>query len=226
MLKHRFGRHHHGEVVLDLCFPCQGIWFDTLESTQIAPGGIVELFKLIHEHHNATRRPLRDLLQCPRCHEKLKHGTDVTKYGGRFNYHRCLQKHGRFTTFSQFMIEKGFVKRLTTSEIAKLTLKISTIRCGGCGAPVDISQHHACTHCRSPITILDPVAVEQALARYQRAETQWTKVDVNPLAETILMRERYKAHHHPDEKNDVLNRLDVVDLLVSGIEMVWKNFPD
>jgi hypothetical protein len=63
------------------------------------------------------------------------------------------------------MIEKGFVRQLTAAEIGKLAIKVATIRCSGCGAPVDIRKDHACTHCRSPIAILDPEAVEQALAR-------------------------------------------------------------
>ena len=88
MVKQRFERLHHGEVVLDLCFSCQGIWFDEFESVQITPGGIVELFKLLHEHRDDQRIPLREPLQCPRCNERLLHGLDVAKHGGQFNYHR------------------------------------------------------------------------------------------------------------------------------------------
>ena len=118
MTKHRFERLHHGEVILDMCFSCQGIWFDEFESVQITPGGVVELFKLLHDHHDDQRTPLRDPLKCPRCSEKLLHGLDVAKHGGKFNYHRCLQKHGRFTTFAQFMIEKGFVRQLNPAPSA------------------------------------------------------------------------------------------------------------
>ena len=32
MVKHRFERMQHGEIVLDLCFSCQAIWFDEFES--------------------------------------------------------------------------------------------------------------------------------------------------------------------------------------------------
>lgn len=67
MSKHRFERLHHGEVILDLCYACQGIWFDDFESVQITPGGIIELFKLLNEHRDDLRQPLRDPLHCPRC---------------------------------------------------------------------------------------------------------------------------------------------------------------
>lgn len=222
MSKHRFERMHHGEVVLDLCFSCQAIWFDDFESAQITPGGIIELFKLIHGHRDDQRLPLRDPLHCPRCKEKLLHGLDVAKHGGKFNYHRCLQKHGRFTTFAQFMIEKGFVRQLTAGEITELSAKISIIRCTGCGAPVDIRKDHACGHCRAPIAILDPEAVEQALVRYQHAETHRTVRDVEALGDAIVMREREKSRQkHLKQEPENAGIIDAIDLLAAGAEFVW-----
>lgn len=221
MVKHRFERLHHGEVVLDLCFACQGIWFDDFESVQITPGGIVELFKLIHEHRDDQRQPLREPLPCPRCQERLLHGLDVAKHGGRFNYHRCLQKHGRFTTFAQFMIEKGFVRQLNPLEIDALSAKVGIVRCLGCGAPVDIRKDHACGHCRAPIAILDPGAVEQALARYQQAEVRRTTPDVEMLGDAIVMREREKSRASRLKREADVGLVDVADLLSAGVDIVW-----
>lgn len=209
----------HGAVELDLCFSCQGIWFDGFESHQIAPGGIVELFQLIHEHRDDMRMPLAEPLRCPRCDEKLLAGLDVTK-SGKFTYHRCLQGHGRFTVFAQFMIEKGFVRQLNPLEIKELAARIDTVRCTGCGAPVDIRRDAACTHCRAPIAILDPDAVEQALATYHRAEVKRSERDPNALAEAILMTERQKS----ERRKSVLERPVegmIGDLVVSGVEIVW-----
>ncbi len=222
MHKQRFERLLHGEVVLDLCFPCQGIWFDDFESVQITPGGIIELFKLIHAHRDGQRLPLSDPLRCPRCTEKLLHGLDVAKHGGQFNYHRCLQKHGRFTTFAQFMIEKGFVRQLSAAEIDELAVKVGTIRCNGCGAPVDIRREHACGHCRSPIAILDPTAVEQALARFQQAEVRRTTRDVEALGDAIVMREREKSRYQREKRQGRIEDLEVGDLLVDGVELIWN----
>lgn len=223
MTKQRLERLHHGEVILDLCFGCQGIWFDDFESVQITPGGIIELFKLIHQHRDDQRMPLRDPLHCPRCREKLLHGLDVAKHGGRFNYHRCLQKHGRFITFAQFMIEKGFVRQLNNAEIETLAAKVGSVRCDGCGAPVDIRRDHACTHCRAPITILDADAIEQALARYQHAEIKRSTVDVEALGDAIVMREREKSHYrrNPPEPSNA-GIIDAIDLLSAGVELVWR----
>jgi hypothetical protein len=221
MVKQRFERLHHGEVILDLCFSCQGIWFDGFESVQVTPGGIVALFELIHTHRDDPRVPLRDPLACPRCADKLLHGLDVAK-GGRFNYHRCLQGHGRFTPFAQFMIEKGFVRQLTATEVDALAARIATVRCSGCGAPVDIRNQSACGHCRAPIAILDPAAVEQALVRYRQAEVRRTAPpDPEIMADAILMREKERSRRRPEAKVDG-ELPDIADLIVDGAEIVWK----
>lgn len=221
MEKRRFQRMHHGEVILDLCFHCHGIWFDEFESLQITPGGVIELFRLIHDHRDDQRLPLRDVLQCPRCDERLLHGLDLTKHGGRFNYHRCLQKHGRFTPFAQLMIEKGFVRQLNDREINVLAAKVGTIRCTGCGAPVDIRKDHACQHCRAPISILDPDAVDKALARLDQAETRRTTRDVEMLGEAIIFHERDASRHQREERLR-RNNLHIGDLIVSGVDLLWN----
>lgn len=226
MLQKRFERQLHGEVELDICFSCQGIWFDEMESVQITPGGILELFKLLHEHHDDQRQPLREPLVCPRCKEKLLHGMDVGKFGGRFNYHRCLQKHGRFSTFAQFMIEKGFVRQLSGAEIEELAAKVGIVRCNGCGAPIDIRKDHACIHCRAPITILDPEAVEQALSRFHHAEIKRTTRDVEALGDAIVMREREKSRWAREQKKQEPHLgeglADLSDLIMAGVEIIGK----
>lgn len=221
MHKRRFERNVHGEVILDLCFHCHGIWFDEFESVQITPGGVVELFRLIHEYRDEQRLPLRDVLHCPRCDERLLHGLDVSKHGGRFNYHRCLQKHGRFTTFAQLMIEKGFVRQLTGAEIDDLASKVGTIRCTGCGAPVDIRHDHACRHCRAPISILDPQAVDKALDRLHQAEEVRSRRDVEMLGDAIVMREREKSRFQREQREN-FNQLDIGDLIVSGVDLLAR----
>jgi len=221
MEKRRFERMHHGEVILDLCFHCHGIWFDEFESVQITPGGIIELFRLIHDHRDAQRLPLRDVVHCPRCDERLLHGLDRSKYGGQFNYHRCLQKHGRFTTFAQLMIEKGFVRQLSDSEIDELARKVGTVRCTGCGAPVNIREDHACRHCRAPIAILDPDAVDKALSRFDQAETRRTTRDVDMLGDAIILAEREKSRYEREQRLQ-RNQMDVGDVIISGVEMLWR----
>ncbi len=220
MTAHRFPRKLNGEVELDLCFACQGIWFDEYESLQLAPAGVVDLFRLIHVHDAVVRLPLAAVLTCPRCAEGLIKSQDRVK-SGLFNYLRCGQQHGRFITFGQFMIEKGFVRQLHKPEIDQLAARIGTVRCNGCGAPVDIRHDSACTHCLAPIAILDPNAVQNALAGYQQAALkQASPADPALLADAILAGERTRSQSQR-ERGTVLDK-DIADLLLDGVGMLWN----
>lgn len=212
-----------GELTLDLCFACQGIWFDEFESLQMAPASVLELFKLIHAHRDDSREPWHDLLNCPRCKERMLQGFDVTR-NGRFTYHRCLQKHGRFTAFSAFMMEKGFVRQLNGAEVEALARKVQIIRCSGCGAPVDIRRETVCGHCRAPIAILDPQAVEKALSGFSQAATREQHVDPEAFADALLANERLKSKMERERiRNGERNTCDfeIADLVVGGVELVW-----
>lgn len=204
-----------GTLTLDLCFPCQGLWFDPFESEQITPGGIIELFKLIHAHRDDPRQQHPAKLHCPRCNDTLIAGLDVVR-SGRFTYHRCLQKHGRFIAFAQFMIEKGFVRQLAPAEITALAARIGTIHCTGCGAPVDIRVDSACTHCSSPIAILDPDAVEEALATFQQQETTRTRRNPEAIADALIAVEKQRSQYKSASNSGTL----VGDMLLSGIGIV------
>ncbi|MCX7166338.1 MAG: zf-TFIIB domain-containing protein [Rhodocyclales bacterium] len=219
MSTHRFMRKLIGEVELDLCFACQGIWFDEYESLQLAPTGVIGLFKLIHEHRDDQRLPLASPLRCPRCNERLIHSQDRVK-SGLFNYLRCGQ-HGRFITFAEFMIEKGFVRQLTGTEIKEISARIGVVRCTGCGAPVDIRKESACSHCRAPIAILDTRAVEAALAGYEVAALkQAARQDPALLAEAILYSERERSARQ--RARGVALDADIGDLLQDGVAMIWN----
>ncbi|WP_301100930.1 zf-TFIIB domain-containing protein [Propionivibrio sp.] len=209
-----------GTLTLDLCFPCQGIWFDAFESEQIAPSGIIDLFKLIHTHRDDPRRQHAATLHCPRCKRTLMAQLDLVR-SGHFTYHRCPHDHGRFTAFAQFMIEKGFVRQLAPAEIMALAARIGTIHCTGCGAPVDIRTEAACSHCAAPISILDPDAVEKALADYQNKEYTHTRRDPEALADALLAIEKQRQQQKIVPEKGTL----IGDLFLSGVGIVFDFFP-
>ncbi len=217
------GKLHHA-IAIDLCFTCQGLWFDAYESTRIAPDGIIRLFRLIHDRRDEPRQPLAARLGCPRCDAALQHVHDVGR-NGRFNYQRCPQEHGRFTPFAQLMIEKGFVRQLTPAEIRVVAARIAVIHCNGCGAPFDIRKDAACPHCRAPIAILDPAAVEKALAHYRHASLKHEQRDPpapTDAAEALLATEKLTLRRAAaTQRKDVNN---AGDLLVAGIEALWSLF--
>lgn len=223
MQAHHFATRDGASIELDICFACQGLWFDPRENLQLAPASVVALFELLHRHRSDLRQPLRDPLRCPRCRDGLAHGFDVVR-SGRYVTHRCAKGHGRFATFSSFMVEKGFVRQMTKPEIEDLARRVDAIYCTGCGAPVDIRRDHACPHCRAAFSLLDPAAVEQALQRHAAAASR----PLAPVARAthvadalmLIERDRLRAERE-NRKSD-----PTVDLWSAGIELVWRALAD
>ena len=218
---------HGGVVELDLCFACQGMWFDPQENLKLSPAAVAELFKLLHDHRDTHRQPLAAPLGCPHCKMALTQGFDVVR-SGRYITHRCANGHGRFSAFSSFMIEKGFVRQLTRPEIDDIAQRVAVIHCTGCGAPVNLRKDHACPHCRSAFSLLDPKAVEKALQGYAKASTASadTPNKVHDVVDALiaLERDRERAKRTDQAQTGRLLTRDVddgVDLLAVGVAMVW-----
>jgi len=176
-----------GQLTLDFCFPCQVIWFDAHESTQLSPGGVMEVFKAFDQYRATTRNPLPELLDCPRCQSRLALTRDVQRTT-HFSYYRCEWGHGRLTPFAQFLLEKNFVRPLSGSELAALKARVRSVQCSNCGAPIDLQHDTVCPYCRSPLAILDPDAVSKALGELKTAEVKRNTIDIDRLADALLMR--------------------------------------
>jgi hypothetical protein len=162
MAVHAFESVSGGMVDLDICFSCQGIWFEPQENLKLTPPALVELFRLLHEHRDEPRQALPQSLLCPHCSRSLTQGFDVVR-SGRYTTYRCPQRDGRFSTFSSFMIEKGFVRLLTRPEIDDIARRVAVIHCTACGAPVDLRRDQVCPHwptrwCNSSVTANRPGA--------------------------------------------------------------------
>jgi hypothetical protein len=164
-----FERHDHGTVRVFLCFPCAGIWFDHLGSVQLAPAAVIELFKEIYAHRDASRQPVAGRLGCPRCPEALALSFDVCKTG-RFSYFLCHNGDGRYTPFFQFLREKQFVRSLTSVELQRVRAEVRQITCSQCGASIDLEHDTQCKYCHSPVSFLDPDAVEKAVRVWSDAD--------------------------------------------------------
>ena len=203
---HALPGNHGNAVELDLCFQCQGMWIDPQENLKLLPAAVVDLFRLLHEQRGAAHQPLAAKMQCPRCTGALTQGFDVVRSGRHVTY-RCAQGHGRFSAFSSFMIEKGFVRLLTQPEIDDIAKRVTVIHCSSCGAPVDLRKDHACPHCRSALSLLDPKAVEKALQGYAHAVKSTTVCAHAPdVADALVMLERDRQHALREQKTQRNNR--------------------
>lgn len=211
-------------VDLDLCFDCQGLWFDPHENTRLSPASVLRLFEQLHAHAGQAHRPVAQRLGCPRCSQALAKGFDVAQ-GGRYVTYRCAQRHGRFSTFGSFLVEKGFVRHLSDVEIDGLAQRVGTMACTQCGGSIDIRREHACPWCGSALSLLDPQAVERALQRYgglvQAARAQHTPAG---LADALVALERQNAREVREQQKARLEGRgdEPFDLLAAGIDLVWS----
>ncbi len=215
-----------GTVQVDLCFGCRGIWFDPQENLRLTPASVLALFRLLHDHRDDARTPMSRRLACPHCRSALTEGFDVVK-SGRYVTFRCSKLHGRFSPFSSFMVEKGFVRHLTQPEIDDIAQRVAVINCTGCGAPVDVRKDHACPHCRSALSLLDPQAVAKAMKGYATAAAGPAGLKIPELADAMIMveRDRLRALDEAKKHRGSLFSSDApagVDLWAVGIAMVWK----
>ena len=155
-------------VTIDLCTGCQAFWFDKHESLQLAPGSTLRLFSTISEAGQARKAPLPPLLKCPRCPLRLRLVSDLQR-NTQFRYWRCEAGHGRFITFFDFLREKDFIRPLSPAQLAELRKNLQFVNCSNCGASVDLGKGAACSHCGSPISILDMNQAAEVIRQLQRA---------------------------------------------------------
>lgn len=209
------GRKPHGECVVDPCEGCHALWLDAHESVQLTPGAIVALFREVSAAGAPARRGRPAALQCPRCRASLAQTQDL-RHSTRFSYWRCTKGHGRFTPFVQFLREKDFIRPLTRSELDRLKAQVRTIRCSGCGAPVDLKRDMVCSFCRAPVEALDPAAVSATLRSLDEAEVTRTTINVDALADAVIA-----SHRRPPARPFGTSLgCDPGDLIAAGVGLV------
>lgn len=181
----------HGQlgrsVEVDLCDPCQSIWFDLHENLQLTPGATLAMFRLIGEHVGAPSLRDGDIMKCPRCRGRLRRTQDQQRTT-RFEYFGCPNGHGRMMSFLEFLKAKDFVRPLTPAQIAELRRNVQSVNCSNCGAPVDLAHGSACAHCGSPLSMLDFDQAERLVAQLREADRPDKTVD--PALPMALARAR------------------------------------
>ena len=217
-------RKPHGHSEVDLCERCHALWFDTFESLQLTAEATLTLFREVHGAAAPARAALPTHLPCPRCRATLVDTQDVQRTT-RFRYWRCPRAHGRFTPFTHFLREKNFLRPLTAAQLDRLKSHIRTIRCSGCGAPVELARDMVCRYCRAPIEALDPEAVNATLSALTTEAMNHKRIDVDRLADAIL-----GARPTSDRESRVAVDLSgtgtLVDLVGAGLAFVVDAIDD
>jgi hypothetical protein len=80
------------------------------------------------------------------------------------------------------------VRPLAPAELADLRARIKTVRCDGCGAPVDLERGSHCGFCRAPVSTLDPAHVDQVVCELRAAEERRRTVDPTLPARLVMDR--------------------------------------
>lgn len=229
---------HHGQsILLDLCFGCHGIWFDGKESMQLSARGVLQLFETLHAHRDTPHSTLKTHMSCPSCRLGLIRGSDRT-VSGSYVVYRCPKQHGRFGTFSSFMVEKGFVRHLTAVEVNRIAQKLRVIHCSSCGAAVDLRKDHACPYCRSAFSLLDPDAVNKALQKYQDSASAAAKQAMNgevldPMARAATVmaqreieyqaeKDRFQRRQESMQRSVAVGSPFLDELWALGLQSIWS----
>ena len=186
MLDGRLGR----SIEVDLCEPCQALWFDGRENLQLTPGATLALFRAIGEHVRKPEPHDGELVKCPHCKARLRRTQDMQR-NTRFTYFRCPNDHGRLTAFFDFLKEKDFVRPLTPQQIAELRKNVQVINCSNCGGPVDLARGSACAHCGSALSMLDMDQAERLVAQLKAADN--TSKTIDPALPLALARARMQT---------------------------------
>lgn len=188
MTTHTLGGHLARTVDVDVCVPCQSIWFDDKENLQLTPGATLALFRVIGENVSRPAPQDGDVAKCPRCSGQLRRTRDMQRHT-RFEYFRCPNQHGRLSTFFEFLKEKDFVRPLSPQQIAELRKNLDAINCSNCGASVDLGTRTDCAHCGSALSMLDLNQAEKLVEQLRAADTQDGK-PVDPALPLALARAR------------------------------------
>ncbi len=160
--------HYGRKVEVDLCAGCHLLWFDGVESVNLAGRGVLHLLRAIQESHGEAHQPMAGVLACPRCSGKLLRSANLTALGPTA-HHECPRGHGAAQSFSLYLAEKGFVRPLYRPEVEQLRLRPherQTFFCVNCGAPLDPRERDACSHCASPVRVVDVLPLMRAVDRH------------------------------------------------------------
>jgi Zn-finger nucleic acid-binding protein len=153
---------HYGlPVELDLCPGCHLVWFDTTETARLGGPSLLTLIGRMAQAQAMAHETLRPAAGCPRCFGSLKTVHNQTRWGRSLQL-ECLNRHGAYQSFAQFLHEKGLLRPMSLVDRGRLLADAGRIDCVNCGAPIGRDDAQ-CPHCRSVPSLLDVARLARAL---------------------------------------------------------------
>ena len=165
-MQHRALAAHLGRTVqIDHCSACRLVWFDALESVNLAPLGWVALLRELQQGSGlALPNARHTVLACPHCASPFKTVHNRTRFGA-FAALECPRGHGHLHTHTGVLAERGLARPLLPAERDALLRGRKPLACVNCGAPAD-GKASACGYCASPIVVIDLPRLMHALTRH------------------------------------------------------------
>lgn len=152
-------------VEVEHCGACRLVWFDEMESVQLAGLGWIRLLRHLQQGAGlALPSGKAGDLACPRCTAPLKTVRNLSRYG-LFAALECPRGHGHLQSHGGLLAERGLVRALLPADRSALLARQGHVDCLNCGAPVQREHKGSdCLHCASPLVVLDLPRLAHALS--------------------------------------------------------------
>jgi hypothetical protein len=222
MVGQTFDGHLDRAVEVDVCDACQAFWFDQRESLQLTPAATLQLFRVIGEQTASRRQSVAPVTKCPRCASQLLLTHDMQRNVG-FQYRRCPHGHGRLITFYDFLREKNFIRPVSPAQLEDLRRSVQSVNCSNCGAPVDLAKASACTHCGTPLSMIDLKQAGALISQLQEADAANRTVD--PALSIRLEQARREvdtAFARTERGQNWFESTSSTDLVATGLSMLAR----
>lgn len=153
--------HYGREVEIDLCAACHLVWFDLTETARLTGPALLELIGTMAQAQTLPHELLRPTVRCVRCAGSLKTVHNQSRWGRSLQL-ECLNRHGAYQSFAQFLQEKGLLRPMSRVDRAQLLERQGQVDCVNCGAAIAAGDER-CSHCQSVPSLLDVARLARAL---------------------------------------------------------------
>jgi hypothetical protein len=153
--------HYGRSVEIDVCAGCHLVWFDLTETARLTGPALLALIGAMAQAQSLAHAVLRPDVRCVRCAGGLKKVHNRSRWGQSLQL-ECLNRHGAFQSFAQFLQEKGLLRAMSRVDRAQLLQRQGRIDCVNCGAAIGANDER-CGHCESVPSLLDVARLARAL---------------------------------------------------------------
>lgn len=153
---------HYGKSVeLDLCAGCHLVWFDLVEAAGLSGPALLTLVGEMAAAQALAHTPLRPGLGCPRCRGAVRSVHNPSRWGRSLQL-ECMQRHGAYQSFAQFLQQKGLLRPMSSADRQRALQRDGALHCVNCGGAVGAGDT-ACPWCNSVPAVVDVARLAQAL---------------------------------------------------------------